>query len=263
MTNQLPSNKEIEVKLNPLENNSSEQLSQNLGKLLRVDYYDEAEQLLTEKPHLIEQARTVFGAIVPTSVQNDVMDLAIKASADDDMMTLREALSLKRQHHIELTPPEIEQLLEFAAEQRPASAVLALNIALLMTDDLTRWESVSLWQRQECIIMDAEEMLGIDAVMLWESLNPAKKEMISEPEPKPEIKTEPEPTVIFDIEDEAESLPEEKPKMIDLNSIPPPLPIVIQKNKPSIPSRLETTGFVLMSSVIGCGIVVIGMLFVG
>ncbi|MFQ5578956.1 MAG: hypothetical protein ACE5G8_18415, partial [Anaerolineae bacterium] len=75
--------------------------------LLGVDSYEQAETVLTEQPALIEQARAVFGSIVPTSGQNQFIDLAINAAADDDPTDLRSALKTKRRRHLNLTSPEI------------------------------------------------------------------------------------------------------------------------------------------------------------
>lgn len=159
--------------------------------LLQVNSYEEAVVLLSTKPELIEQARLIFGRVVPTTGQNDLVDLAIRAAAEDDDLTLRQALAAKRERHLALTHPEITQLLEFAHTALAKAPVLTLNVALLLTDDLARLENGDLWQQQREVILAAEQALMLDATDLWEQISAAA----SEPEPEPEVAPPPEPAV--------------------------------------------------------------------
>lgn len=154
-------------------------------ELLQVDSYEKAVVLLTQKPDLIEQARLIFGRVVPTTGQTDVVDLAIKAAAEDDDLTLRQALATKRAGHLALTHPEITQLLEFGHTALTKAPILSLNLALLVTDDLTRLENKDLWQQQKRVILAAEKTLKLDATDLWDQINePATAPATAAPAPE-------------------------------------------------------------------------------
>lgn len=234
---------------NPVKVNGSDSPADVASKgreaLLQVDSYAEAEGLLTTSPDLIEQARAVFGAIVPTTGQNEFMDLAIKAAAEDEAIDLRGALKAKRKQNLNLTGPEVSQLLEFAAENVNKSTVLALNIAILLTDDLTRLENADLWGKQKDILLTAGNELDLDPAMLWDEISreDAPKQ-VSAPKPVPvKVKAEPE-----------------KPKA-QKRPVPPPPPV----NKPAKgkgPSRLFlVTGFIFLLSALSCGACALGNLF--
>jgi hypothetical protein len=212
-------------------------VSKGREALLNVDSYEDAETLLTERPDLIDQARTVFGTIVPTSGQNEFMDLAIRAAAEDDPTDLRSALKTKRQKKLNLTAPEIDQLLEFASEHINKSPVLALNVALLLTDGLTRLEETDLWEKQKKIILALEKVLDLDATALWEEISQEDRPSppASEPKSKPvaEVKT-----------------PKKR------RPAPPPPPPVHKPTKEKVggPSRLLlASGFIFLMSVLSCG----------
>lgn len=217
--------------------------------LLQVDSYAEAESLLTKSPELIEQARAVFGAIVPTTGQNEYMDLAIKAAADDDPMDLRAALQAKRQRALNMTAPEAGQLLEFASEQINKVPVLALNVAMLLTDDLTRLEDASMWQKQKDILLTAGKSLDLDPTTLWEEISRVEAPKVAPPPaPKPQpakVETKPEP---------------QKPQAQN-RPTPPPPPV----SKPAGgkgPSRLFlAAGFIFLMSALSCGMCALGQIF--
>jgi len=220
----------------------------SLGRelLLQVDSYDEAEALLNKRPDLIEQAQLVFGSVVPTTGQNEFVDLTIKAAAEDDPMTLNDALWAKRRQHLNLTGPEVSQLLDFAAENAAKSPLLALYSALLLTDDLTRLEEAGLWKKQKGIVLSTEKTLGLDATALWEE--------ISGPKPAPA----PEPV-------KAETVaapPQEKKRLA------PPLPPVKvkvkkkQRVKEAGPPRwVVAAGFVFLLTMMSCGACALSNLF--
>lgn len=214
--------------------------------LLQIDSYTEAESLLSKSPELIEQARAVFGAIVPTTGQNEFMDLAIKAAADDDPMDLRAALQAKRQRALNMTAPEAGQLLEFANEQMNKTPALALNVAMLLTDDLTRLEDASMWQKQKDILLTAGKSLDLDPTTLWEEISRVDAPKVMPPKPQPaEVEAKPEPPKV------------EAPK----RPTPPPPPV----SRPAAgkgPSRLFlVVGFFFLMSFLSCGICAMSQLF--
>jgi len=239
----------------------AETVSQTRQALLEVDSYDEAEALLTEQPDLIEPARIVFGHVVPTTGQNAFMDLAIKAAADDDPLTLTGALQTKRQNHINLTAPEVDQLLEFATETMAQSPELCLYIAILITDDLTHLKEAGLWQRQKHVITTTADRLGIDAIAIWEEVNgvgPKSESAASPPEAEP--KPAPEP-----VKAETVVTPTKKPRPA------PPLPPVKKVRKPHPRHRHDHTatgrpprwvvasGFIFLLSMMSCGVCALSM----
>lgn len=220
---------------------AADEISMEREALLQVDSYAEAEALLSERPDLIEQARALFGAIVPTTGQNEFIDLAIRAAAEDDAMSLRDALQAKRHNHLNLTAPEVGQLLEFAQENMGKFPLLALYIALLLTDDLTRLEEADLWQQQKTIILTTEKDLDLDAMALWDE--------ISAPEPAVEpVTVEPEP-----IKAEAVAAPPEEKK----RPAPPPPPVKVRQRKQvkgaGPPRWVVATGFIFLLTMMSCG----------
>jgi hypothetical protein len=228
---------------------AADALSMEREALLQVDSYAEAEALLSERPDLIEQARVLFGAIVPTTGQNEFIDLAIRAVAEDDAMSLGDALRAKRDNHLNLTAPEVGQLLEFAQENMGKFPLLALYIALLLTDDLTRLEEAGLWQQQKTIILSTEQDLDLDAMALWEE--------ISAPEPKVEpVAVEPEP-----IKAEAVAAPPEEKK----RPAPPPPPVKVRPRKKvkgaGPPRWIVASGFIFLLTMMSCGACALSQLF--
>ena len=213
--------------------------------LLQVDSYAEAESLLTARPELIEQARAVFGAIVPTADQNEFMDLAIRAAAEDDPFDLRAALAVKRKKKLTLTAAEIEQLLEFSAEQQHKSPALAFNVALLLGDDLTRLEDGNLWQQQKTILQATGKRLDIDPAALWEEISPP-------PAKKTRPKATPKPVPVKVKAETAKPAPKAPP-------LPPAAPPKKQKGAP--PRWLLAGGFLFLMSMLSCGACAIGNLF--
>lgn len=213
--------------------------------LLQVDSYAEAESLLSKSPELIEQARAVFGAIVPTTGQNEFMDLAIKAAADDDPMDLRAALQAKRQRALNMTAPEAGQLLEFANEQINKTPALALNVAMLLTDDLTRLEDALMWQKQKDILLTAGKALDLEPAALWEEISRVEAPKVTPP-PQPQAPKRPTPP------------PQpETPK----RPTPPPPPV----SRPAAgkgPSRFFlVAGFIFLMSFLSCGACALSQIF--
>jgi hypothetical protein len=220
----------------------AEAVSNGREALLNIDTYEEAEALLTEQPDLIDQARAVFGSIVPTAGQNEFIDLAIRAAAEDDATTLDSALKTKRRNHLNLTSTESGQLLEFAEENVGKFPVLALYTALLLTDDLTRAEEAALWQQQKGIVLTAEKTLDIDAMALWEAIN------MPEPPPqtpRPTPKVEPEPV-------KAETVVE-APKKARPAPPPPPFKVKQKVRRGGPPRAFVAGGFIFLLSLMSCG----------
>ena len=213
--------------------------------LLQVDSYAEAESLLTMRPELIEQARAVFGAIVPTADQNEFMDLAIRAAAEDDPTDLRAALASKRKKKLTLTATEIEQLLEFADEQQNKSPALAFNVALLLGDDLTRLENGPLWQKQKAVLQATGKQLDIDPLALWEEISPP-------PAKKAPPKATPKPVPVKVKAETGKPAPKAPP-------LPPAAPLKKKKGAP--PRWLLAGGFLFLMSMLSCGACAIGNLF--
>ena len=216
--------------------------------LLEVDTYDQAEALLSRQPDLIEPARVVFGSVVPTSGQNSFVELAISAAADDEALTLAEALQTKRRQHLNLTGPEVGQLLEFAAENAAKSPQLTLSIALLLTDDLTHLEDAALWGQQKELVLAAEKALEVDAAALWEEISGPKPK----PQPEPEA-PQPEPIKV-------EAVVEEEPEKVT-PVIPPPVRVKQTrhcKKRHGVwagpPRWMVATGFVFLLSMMSCGV---------
>jgi len=226
-------------------NTPADAASEAREALLQVDSYAEAESLLTTRPELIEQARAVFGAIVPTANQNEFIDLAIRAAAEDDPFDLRAALTAKRKRKLALTAMEIEQLLEFSAEQQNKSPALAFNVALLLTDDLTGQADGNLWQKQKAILQATGKRLEIDPAALWEELNPP-------PAKKAPPKATPKPVPVKAKAETAKPAPKAPP-------LPPASPPKKQKGAP--PRWLLAGGFLFLMSMLSCGACAIGNLF--
>lgn len=232
--------------------NRPETVSVGREALLQVDSYQEAEYLLSEHPDLIDQARTVFGSIVPTSGQNYFMDLAIQAAAEDDTLDLRTALQTKRTQNLHLTTPEIKQVLEFAGEHVHKSPVLALYIALLLTDDLSRIEDTPLWQKQRELVLTAEKSLKVDAMAIWDEIS-REEGHIPAPDPTPEPEPEPFPV---EVKAELEAPKREKPA-----PPPPPMPALRPKKGQVPPRWVLASGFVGAMSLLSCSACFMGLMF--
>ncbi len=234
-----------EIIITPPAHTPADAASEAREALLQVDSYAEAESLLTARPELIEQARAVFGAIVPTADQNDFMDLVIRAAAEDDPIDLRAALASKRKKKLTLTAAEIEQLLEFADEQQHKSPALAFNVALLLGDDLTRLENGSLWQKQKAVLQATGKQLDIDPVALWEEINPP-------PAKKTPPKATPRSAPVKVKAETAKPAPKAPP-------LPPAAPFKKKKGAP--PRWLLAGGFLFLMGMLSCGACAIGNLF--
>ncbi|HEY84904.1 MAG TPA: hypothetical protein G4N96_07315 [Chloroflexi bacterium] len=226
-------------------NTPADAASEAREALLQVDSYAEAESLLTTRPELIEQARAVFGAIVPTADQNEFMDLAIRAAAEDDPADLRAALASKRKKKLALTATEIEQLLEFADEQQSKSPALAFNVALLLSDDLTVLEDGDLWKKQKAILQATGKQLDIDPVALWEEISPP-------PTRKSPPKAPPSPIPVKVKAETSRPAPKT-----------PPLPPAghSKKQQGAPPRWLLAGGFIFLISMLSCGVCAVGNLF--
>ncbi len=229
----------------PAADTPAEMTSKERAALLKVETYEQAEALLSENPDLIQQARAVFGAIVPTSGQNTLVDLAIRAAADDAPTDLRGALKAKRAQTLNLTASEIRQLLEFAAGQTEKTPALALNVALLLTDDLTRLEDAALWQAQKDVVLKLEKLLNLDAATLWTDINDKAETRAAPPPPKP-----------------APAKPKAAPQTPPRQKIaapPPPPPARRKFGVGGSPSRLAlAAGFLVLMSALSCGLCALG-----
>jgi len=136
----------------------------------------------------------------------------------------------------------VGQLLEFAGEQISKTPVLALNVALLLTDDLTRLEDPDLWQQQKDVVLALEKSLDLDAASLWDDISGAK--------PKPAPKSEP-----VQVRVKVESSPR-----MQKRTAPPAGKAGRVKN--GGPSRLLLVGgFILLMSAISCGACALGNWF--
>lgn len=232
---------------------AAEHISRSQEALLEVDSYEEAEVLLNSRPDLIEPARVVFGSVVPTTGQNELVDLAIKAAAEDDAMTLRDALKAKRRNDLNLTGPEVSQLLEFAGENMAQFPHLSLFITMLVSDDLTHLKDGSLWQKQKEIVLTTEKTLALDAMALWDEIN----------SPDPETKVAPKPS---------QKKPKAKPVAVETVAKPekkerpaPPPPIRVKKQphkRTGSPPRWAVAGgFIFLLSMMSCGVCALSSLF--
>jgi len=217
--------------------------SKERAALLEVETYEQAESLLSENPDLIQQARAVFGAIVPTSGQNTLVDLAVRAAADDTPTDLKGALKAKRAQNLNLTAAEIGQLLEFAAAQIEKTPVLALNVALLLTDDLTRLEDAALWQAQKDGVLKLEKSLNLDAATLWTDINDEPAAAAPPPDPTPA----------------KQNVSPKTPLRQKIAAPPPPPPAGRKMRAGGTPPRLALVGgFLLLMSAISCGLCALG-----
>lgn len=230
---------------------AAEAVSLDREALLAVETYEEAETMLSEHPELIAPGRVVFGAVVPTTGQNAFVELAVKAAAEDDALTPAEALKIKREDALNLTGPEVSQLLEFADENTGQFPGLAFYIGLLLTDDLTRIEDADLWQRQRNIILATEKVLDVDALALWEEISGLETPAEEDPPDPPKAEAV-----------EAPPLEKELPA-------PPPPPVRVTKKRhykkhydqqDGPPRWAVAAGFVFLLSMMSCGVCVLSWL---
>ncbi len=239
--------------------------TKHLETLFQVDTYQEAETLLTENPDLVPEARQIFGSIVPTQAQTELMDLAIRATADDESMTLKSALRLKRRGEVTLTEPEVDQLLEFANEQLTRSPGLALNTALLLTDDVLGLADERLAGLQKTVLLRLGKTLDLDVTALWHQVDepvliqPPVTE--PKPEPRPQQAATPPPTP----EPAPKPAPEQTyvhPPKQKRTTSPPPKGKPEHHHKRKRPPRWAlATGFVFFMSFASCSVCAIAHIF--